>query len=560
MVRLLGALILFIGFIYLTVKLFYYFSYWGLGLSIILLAAILVIIFVSLIVSLALYYKKEIFLIVQHVASKITSTKTWRSFNQAIRKRCPLLYQFTINRFKKDKTLGLYFTVGFSISFIFLLLFLGIIQDFVFKDSLVLADLRIIYLFRPIASANLNHFFAFFTVLGNWQTIILLFAALAIFQLVSKNYRRIIYLGASIGAGSVFSYITKFIFHRPRPPLVSLIKQPISYGLPSGHALLAVCFYGFIAYLLIKYFKKIYAKVLIAFFSLILIILIGLSRVYLGVHYLSDVLAGWYLGFFALILALTFFEINGKFYVREKKAVKDRVVFKYVMAAALFIFAVYFINNSYKSIEFVEPHEVFIETNISDFIKRASLYSENLLGQKMEPVSFVVAGDEEVLKQIFARAGWEKAEAPSIKNILKISSAIAKNLSYPNAPMTPSFYNNKTNDLGFEKPVEPNTARQRHHTRYWKTGYQVGAKDIWVATASFDEGVEIGAIIQLPTHKIDPDIDKEREFIMNDLKKTNLITAYQKINLVGKTSGINAAGDSFFTDGQAYLVYPAPRE
>ena len=87
MIRFLGALILFIGFIYLTVKLFYYFSYWGLGLSVILLAAILVIIFVSLIVSLAFYYKKEIFLIIQYVASRITATKIWQSFNQAIRKR-----------------------------------------------------------------------------------------------------------------------------------------------------------------------------------------------------------------------------------------------------------------------------------------------------------------------------------------------------------------------------------------------------------------------------------------------------------------------------------------
>ena len=395
MIRFLGALILFIGFIYLTVKLFYYFSYWGLGLSIILLAAILVIIFVSLIVSLALYYKKEIFLIIQYITSKITTTKIWQSFNQAIRKRCPLLYQFTINRFKKDKTLGLYFTIGLLVSLIFLLLFLGIIQDFVFKDSLVSADLRIIYLFRTIASANLNHFFAFFTVLGNWQTIILLFAALAIFQLISKNYRSIIYLGVSIGAGSVFSYITKFIFHRPRPPLVSLIEQPVSYGLPSGHALLAVCFYGFIAYLLIKYFKKIYAKTLIAFFSLVLIILIGLSRVYLGVHYLSDVLAGWYLGFFTLILAITFFEINSKFYKREKKAVKNKVAFKYAMAAALFIIAVYFINNSYKNIEFSRSSKIFTETNLSDFIKRAPLYSENFLRQKMEPVSFIAVGDEE---------------------------------------------------------------------------------------------------------------------------------------------------------------------
>ena len=103
-----------------------------------------------------------------------------------------------------------------------------------------------------------------------------------------------------------FQHILKPIFGRIRPVDINLIEET-SYSFPSGHSLTAMAFYGFIIYLIYKSNLK-YKKLLITLLS-ILILLIGLSRVYLGVHFITDVLGGFTFSIFYLIL---FIELTKK--------------------------------------------------------------------------------------------------------------------------------------------------------------------------------------------------------------------------------------------------------
>jgi len=105
--------------------------------------------------------------------------------------------------------------------------------------------------------------------------------------------REAILFGITMAGAGVLDVTLKFAFHRARPVPFFDIVAPKSYSFPSGHALASFCFYGALAALLTTRIKNRRAQVLMWIISAIIVFLIGFSRVYLGVHYTTDVLAGF---------------------------------------------------------------------------------------------------------------------------------------------------------------------------------------------------------------------------------------------------------------------------
>ena len=108
------------------------------------------------------------------------------------------------------------------------------------------------------------------------------------------------------------SQIFKLIFRRPRPDGLYLISER-GFSYPSGHAMVSFAFISFIIYLLYKYLNNKLAKICISIALSIIILLIGFSRIYLGVHYLTDVLGGYLLGICYLLLYIKI--IKGRNYI-----------------------------------------------------------------------------------------------------------------------------------------------------------------------------------------------------------------------------------------------------
>lgn len=157
----------------------------------------------------------------------------------------------------------------------------------------------------------LNSIFIFITYLGNWQTITLLALAL----LIIKKTR--IEIGLPFAITSIISTViyklTKMAFQRPRPDLTVRIIEQGGYSFPSGHAMNSLVCYGILIYLTRRYCKnKIVCNTITVLLSL-LFLLIGLSRVYVGVHFPTDILGGWSLGIVVLTLAIMCIErIRGR--------------------------------------------------------------------------------------------------------------------------------------------------------------------------------------------------------------------------------------------------------
>ena len=179
-----------------------------------------------------------------------------------------------------------------------IVLFIIFLLGVYFKNYLIWIDdfgYSIISLFISDTMTNIMKFITFFAD-PFWS---ILFSCLVI--LLWKKIRKVFLINLL----SVFTlnYVLKIIFSRERPIDINIISET-GYSFPSGHAMISLAIYGFFAYLLWKSnykYKKIGVILLI-----LLIILIGISRIYLGVHYTSDVIAGFIISLSYLLFFIDF--------------------------------------------------------------------------------------------------------------------------------------------------------------------------------------------------------------------------------------------------------------
>jgi len=148
------------------------------------------------------------------------------------------------------------------------------------------------------------------TYLGSYVVVSGLVFLSALSFYVHKHGNRILPLLVSVCGSALSVYVLKNIFDRARPVVEAFYLEP-SPSFPSGHATMAIALYGFLLYIIWKHDKHSFKKPFIVFLA-ILIILIGISRLYLGVHFISDVLAGYIIGFIWLLISI---------YLAEKKKI-----------------------------------------------------------------------------------------------------------------------------------------------------------------------------------------------------------------------------------------------
>ena len=128
-----------------------------------------------------------------------------------------------------------------------------------------------------------------------------------------KNKKIKISLAINLIGITIINNLLKVIIARPRPDINRLVDET-GYSFPSGHSITSMVFYGYLIYLIYKYVDNRKVKIPLMIFLVLLIPVIGLSRIYLGVHYTSDVVGGFLLGAVYLIL---FINISNKYIIKE---------------------------------------------------------------------------------------------------------------------------------------------------------------------------------------------------------------------------------------------------
>jgi undecaprenyl-diphosphatase len=140
------------------------------------------------------------------------------------------------------------------------------------------------------------------TMLGAPFVLISLSLVAGLAFVARRNYRAMTLLVATMAGSTLLNEVLKLSFHRTRPEPFFEIQTPGSFSFPSGHALASFCFYSTIAALISARTKSRTVRIVVWTLAALLITLIGLSRIYLGVHYPTDVLAGYAAAFIWVII------------------------------------------------------------------------------------------------------------------------------------------------------------------------------------------------------------------------------------------------------------------
>ena len=466
----------------------------------------------------------------------------------------PKLICFVQNRFDVNRFSGLTLTcliVAFVYAFF---LFAGIAEAIITSGPIVELDIRVANLLYIFRDAELLHFFLWVTLLGKWQVIAgSVIVTSAILWLWRENLYISPLLLSVMGSSIIFS-IGKTLFHRPRPKLAYYLEQ--SFSFPSGHAAMAVAFYGFLAYILLCLVKSWKMKANILFVSLIIIVFIGLSRLYLGVHFLSDVLGGYLLGVLWLIVGISISQwLNRRYSISASVLRWKAVILSLILITAnLCVYVCYGIEYTPQHLIRTEEQKIVVNENILDafYSKKLPQFTEKLNGDKQQPINFIfTVKDQNQLINDMGKAGWQLADRIDVFPMLHMTKSVLLNEHYPNAPITPSFWNNQVNDLGFEKPTENKTVRERHLARFWKTDLITNdGKQIYVGAVYSYKGLK-----WLIIPRKNSDIDAEREMVFSDLQKADLISSFQKVQLVCPILREKSKNNRFFTDGKTYIIF-----
>lgn len=183
------------------------------------------------------------------------------------------------------------------------LIFLGIAK-YVFLEKKTEFDQAAFAFLNSFISDDLTHFMLFFTYLGNFGSLLTANILLTSYFLFIRKHRWYSIKIPAVALGSVIIMsLLKIWFNRSRP-LIPLLEPARGLSFPSGHAMSSVTFFGLIIYFIARRPWSLLLRTVLIGLLVCLIILIGLSRVYLRVHYASDVLAGFCAGIIWLIISL----------------------------------------------------------------------------------------------------------------------------------------------------------------------------------------------------------------------------------------------------------------
>jgi len=155
-------------------------------------------------------------------------------------------------------------------------------------------DQTITLAIRRLDSPTFDHVMRTFTWIGAGKNLAVIVTLVALVCLAKRRRLLAVVLGASAGAAHGLNVLLKAVFARPRPELFDEIARPTDYSFPSGHAMSAMAVYGGIAAVIIYLYPR--SRPWVVPIAAVLIVAIGVSRVYLGVHWPFDVLAGFAAG------------------------------------------------------------------------------------------------------------------------------------------------------------------------------------------------------------------------------------------------------------------------
>ena len=190
------------------------------------------------------------------------------------------------------------------------IIFLIIMYSVLKYDSLSIDTSVYNFISNNIMTNGLHPYVKIITELGGVTVTVIITLLIVIF---SKSYRW--FIAGNVVVTTLINQIVKHIVRRPRPSVLRLVEES-GYSFPSGHSMVSIALYGIIVYTIYKNVKNKYVKWISIFLLSLLVLLIGFSRIYVGVHYFTDVIGGFTLG---LVVLIVYIDIYNRVKVKYEK-------------------------------------------------------------------------------------------------------------------------------------------------------------------------------------------------------------------------------------------------
>lgn len=469
----------------------------------------------------------------------------------------PTLFAFVGKRLDRSKFSGLPLTL-LGTAFLYTLLLLGgVVEDLLSLDPIVALDTRIENLLYAFRDPLLVKVCLWITLLAISKIVLCVALSLVVIFFLWNKREFVIPLMVTMGGSSMFNLLGKVAFHRQRPAGVGVYTET-SFSFPSGHSTTAAALYGFAIYYLWRQTATFGLRLKILFAGVFLVAAIGFSRLYLGVHFLSDVLGGYLLGLLWLIIGICIAELNARKEHPPAAPALAPATAGIVTAGVVLACIAFYVYSGlrYSPVPYLPPLHTKTVVETTDILKRFDnalpKYTENILGDRQQPLSMViVTSSGGTLADAFAKAGWVAADPLRVDTMMKMLGTLISNTGYPASPVAPSFWNGRVNDLSFEKTTPARTVRERHQARLWETDTQTSdGRTVYVGTAVFDAGLKWQVV-----YRIRPDIDTERERLLRDLLAAGVVASAESNGFVSPMTGQNSFGDPYFSTGNITTIY-----
>ncbi len=180
-------------------------------------------------------------------------------------------------------------------------------------------------------------------------------------------------------------------------------------------------------------------------------------------------------------------------------------------------------------------------------------------GIPADPLNVALVGSREQVFEAMRAAGWVSADRITLRTGWRDARSVIFNRSYPAAPMSTHYFRNRPQDLAFEQQVGK-SPRRRHHVRFWRID-DCARPDgtLWIGAASFDATLGVSRFTGEVIHHIDPEVDRERERLLSDLKAAGAVeTVFRAENFRPPGRGKNGGGDPYLTDGGLAIAVLRP--
>ncbi|GAB6907682.1 LssY C-terminal domain-containing protein [Desulfosarcina cetonica] len=295
--------------------------------------------------------------------------------------------------------------------------FLGVLQDVLAKDPLVMADQAVYHYFQSLRTPWADRIFVTVTELGDSFVNICLAAAVLLVLLGKRCYRTAVFWAATLVGGLLGVQLLKWMIHLPRP--VAIYQGASAYGFPSGHATMSVILYGFLAILLARKLPGVWRWGL---FSSVIVIsfVIGLSRLYLGAHWLSDILGGLLIGTsWAALLGIAY--LHGSAEIVPRRWIGMVVIITIGLAGSWHV-----AQRHAKDMVFYAPRSKVQFMSLADWRSDAwrnlPAWRIDMAGEREQPLTLQWHGPVDRLAADLLKKGWRHAPPLSVANFLGLFS------------------------------------------------------------------------------------------------------------------------------------------